>query len=163
MTGSWCLSCGRGAAGISSREASPISASSGTLTWDEVSAGLGKSPSLVGRGVSRTMGFSLFGVEFSDMCPNMSNPAWNRSSLTSMVILTSLSTFGRVALMGPAISMEVQSPEGSTFSSGPSGVDLGCPPLSKWVCLQVGLCLWPETQAGRLSQGPHTHSSLLGR
>ena len=87
--------------GISSREASPISASSRVLTWDDVSTGLGKSPSLVGGGVSRTKRFSLFGVEFSGMCPDMSNPAQDRSSLTSMVMLTSLSTFGRVYLDGP--------------------------------------------------------------
>ena len=49
------------------------------------------------------MGFSLFGVEFPDVCPDMSNTTWDRSSLTSMVMLTSLSTFGRVALMGLTI------------------------------------------------------------
>ena len=37
---------GEGAAGISSREASPISASSGVLTWDDVSTGPEKSPNL---------------------------------------------------------------------------------------------------------------------
>ena len=119
------LAVGEGAAGISSREASPISASSGALTWDDVSTGPGKFPSLVGGGARRTMGFSLFGVEFSDMCPDMSNLTWDRSSLISMVMLTSLSTFGRVALMGLAIRMEEQSPEGGTFSCDPSSVDCG--------------------------------------
>ena len=69
----------------------PISASSGTLTWDDVSTGQGKSPSLVGAAVTRTMGSSLFGLEFPDMCPDMSSPTRDRSSLTSMVMLTSLS------------------------------------------------------------------------
>ena len=68
-----------GASGVFSREASTISASSGALTWDYVSTGLETSPNLLGGGVSTTMGFSLFGVEFSDMCPDMSNPAQDRS------------------------------------------------------------------------------------
>ena len=88
--------------GISSREASPISASSGVLTWDDVSIGQGKSSGLVGEGVTRTMGSSLFGVEFPDTCPDVSNPTSDRSSLTSMVMLTSPLTFGRGALMGLA-------------------------------------------------------------
>ena len=52
---------GQGEVGISPRKASPLSASSGVLTWDDVSTG---PESLWGRGVSMTMGFSLFGVEF---------------------------------------------------------------------------------------------------
>ena len=40
---------------------------------------------------------------------------------------------------------------------------VGCPPLDKWVCLQAGLYPWLVTQAGRLSQGLHTHSVLWGR
>ena len=47
-----------------------------------------------------TMGFSLFGVEFPDTCPDVSNTACGRSSLTSIVMLTSLSAFGRGALTG---------------------------------------------------------------
>ena len=94
------LAVGELAVGVSSREASPISASSRALTWDDVSTGLGKSPSLVGGCVSTTMGFSLFWVEFPDACPDMSNTAWDRSSLTSMVMMTSLSAFGRGALTG---------------------------------------------------------------
>ena len=105
--------------------ASPISASSGALTWDDVSTGLERSPSLWGGVVNTTMGFSLFGVEFADACPDMSNNTWDRHSLSSMVMLTSLSTFGRVALTGLGIMMEGQMPEGSTFSSGPYAMDCG--------------------------------------
>ena len=94
------------AEGISLREASSISASSGVLTWDDVSTGQGKSSSLVGRGVNRTTGSSLFGVEFPDACPDVSHPTQDRSSLTSMVMLTSLSAFGRGAPTGLAIRME---------------------------------------------------------
>ena len=50
------LGMGEGAVGISSREASPISASSGALTWEDVSTGPERSPNLVGRGMSMTMG-----------------------------------------------------------------------------------------------------------
>ena len=39
---------GEGAMGISSREASAITASSGALTWDDVSTGPERSPSLLG-------------------------------------------------------------------------------------------------------------------
>ena len=112
-----------GPAWISSKEASTISVSSGVLIWNDVSTGLERSPNLLGGGVSMTMGFSLFGVEFSDTCPDVSNPTRDRSSLTSMVMLSSLSTVHRVALMGLAIRMEGQSPEGDAFCSGPSAVD----------------------------------------
>ena len=94
------LAMGKGAAGISSREATPMSASSRALTWEDVSTGPERSPNLGGRGVSMTMGFSLFGVESPDACPDMSNTACDRSSLTSIVILTCLSAFCRGALMG---------------------------------------------------------------
>ena len=50
--------------------------------------------------MSMTTGFSLFGLEFPDACPDMSSTACDRSSLTSMVMLTSPSAFGRGALMG---------------------------------------------------------------
>ena len=118
---------GKEAAGISSREASPISASSGVLTWDDVSTGLERSPGLWGRGVSTTTGFSPFGVEFTHACPDMSNTTQDRSSLTSMVMLTSLLAFGRIALMELAIRMEGQMPEGNAFNSGPSAMDCGIP------------------------------------
>ena len=94
---------GEEAVGISYREASSISASSGVLTWDDVSTGWGKSSGLVGRSMTRTMGSNLFGVEFPDACPDVSNAAQDRSSLTSMVMLTSLSAFGGGALMELAI------------------------------------------------------------
>ena len=69
------------------------------------------------------MGFSLFGVKFSDMCLDMSNTALDRSSLTSIVMLISLSTLGGVALMGLTIRMERQLPGGNAFHSGPSVMD----------------------------------------
>ena len=94
------LALGEIAVGFSSREVSPISPSSRALTWDDVSTGLGKPPSLGGGGVSTTMGFSPFWVEFPDTCPDMSNTTQDRSSLTSMVMLNSLSAFGGGALMG---------------------------------------------------------------
>ena len=75
------LAVGEGVVGISSREASTISALCGAFTWDDVSTGLEGSLSLWGRGVSMTTGFSLFGVKFSDTCPDMSNPTQDRSSL----------------------------------------------------------------------------------
>ena len=127
LQGPGVLAMGKGTVGISSREASPISASSGVPTWDDVSTGLERSPSLWGRGVSRTIGFSLFGVEFVNPCPDMSNTVQVKSSLTSMVVLTSPSTFGRVALMELAIRMEGQTPEGSAFGSGTSTVDCRMP------------------------------------
>ena len=52
--------------GISSREASAISASSGALTWDDVSTSPEISLSLWDGGVSMDMEFGLFGVEFPD-------------------------------------------------------------------------------------------------
>ena len=125
--------------------ASPISASSGVLTWDDVSTGLERSAHLWGRDMSTTTGFSLFGVEFPDAGPDVSNTTWDRSSLTSMVMLTSLSAFGGVALMGLIIGMERQMPKGSTFSSDSPPWIVGCSPLDIWVWLQAGLCPWPVT------------------
>ena len=52
--------------GTSPNEASAISTSSGALTWDEVSTGLGRSFSLWEGSVSATIGFVLFGVGFPD-------------------------------------------------------------------------------------------------
>ena len=105
---------GKGAAEISSREAYPISVSS-------------RSPSLWGRGVSTTRGFSLFGVEFADACPDVSYTIQDRSSLTSMLMLTSLSTFGGVAFMGLAIRMDGQMPEGVPSVLAPLPWIVGCP------------------------------------
>ena len=78
----------------------------GVLTWDDMSTGLGKSSSLVGKGVTRTTGSCLFGLELPEACSDMSNPAWDRSSLTSMVMLTSPSAFGRGGLTGLAVEVE---------------------------------------------------------
>ena len=74
-----------------------------------------------------TTGFSLFGVEFPDTCPDVSNTTRDRSSLTSMVMLTSLSAFGRVALMGLTVRVEGQMPEGGAFSSDSPTMDCGMP------------------------------------
>ena len=52
--------------GTSSREASTISASSGVLTWDDVSTSWERSLGLWDGGASTTMGSGLFGVEFPD-------------------------------------------------------------------------------------------------
>ena len=57
---------GEMAEGISSREASTISVSSGALTWDDVSTSLERSLSLWGGGVSMTTVFGLCQVEFPD-------------------------------------------------------------------------------------------------
>ena len=50
--------------------------SSRALTWDKVSTGLGSSFNLWGGGVSTATGFGLFGVEFTDPWPDMSNITW---------------------------------------------------------------------------------------
>ena len=67
------LAVGEVAVGISSREASAISVPPGVLTWDYVSTDPERSLSLWDGGVSMTMGFDLFGVEFPDTSPDMSN------------------------------------------------------------------------------------------
>ena len=100
------LAVGEDRAGISSREVSSMSASLGALTWDDMSTGLGKSSSLVSKGVTRTTGSCLFGVELPEACSDVSNPTWDQSSLTSMVILTSPSAFGRGGLTGLAIEID---------------------------------------------------------
>ena len=103
--GLWCLSCGRGGSqdflqgGIPPSQHHP-GHSPGMM------CPLARGNLLVGRGVTRTTGSSLLGVEFPDTCLDMSNTVWDRRSLTSMVMLTSLSAFGRGALMGFAIRME---------------------------------------------------------
>ena len=134
------------------REVSAISMSSRALTWDKVSTGLGRSLSLWGGVVSTTTGFGLFGVKFPDPWPDMSNIAQDRRLLTSMVILTSLSSFGGVVLRGLAIMTAEHFPGGDAFQS-----------LGRWICLLLGLCHWPGTWAGRLWQSPHVHSTLVGR
>ena len=109
------MAMGEMVVGTSSREASATSTSSGVLTWDEVSTSLERSLSLWGEGVSTTMGFGLFGVEFPDTQPDMSNIIQDRRLLTSMVMLTSLSSFGGVVLRELAISIEGLPPRGNTF------------------------------------------------
>ena len=110
--------------GTSSREASTISASSGALTWDDVSTGLERDLSLWGGGASMTTGLGLLGVKFPDTWPDVSNIAWDRRLLTSMVMLTSLSSFGGVVLRGLAIRMGEHLPRGNTFWSSSS--TMGC-------------------------------------
>ena len=61
--------------GTSSREASDISTSFGVLTWDEVSTSLERSLTLWGGDVSTITGIGLFGVDFPDTRPDMSNIA----------------------------------------------------------------------------------------
>ena len=118
------LAVGKEAVEISSREVSSISASSGVLTWDDVSTCLGKSSGLAGRGVTKIMGSSLFGVELPDACPEVSNTAWDRSSFTYVVMLTCPSAFSGGALMGLAVRIGVeQLPRGGALSSGPSMVN----------------------------------------
>ena len=109
---------------ISSTEASVISTSSWVLTWDEVFTGPQRSLSLCGGGVSTTTGFGLFGVEFPNMWPDVSNITLDRRPLTSMVMLTSLSSFGGVVLGGLAIRMEEHPPRGDAFWFG--SFTMGC-------------------------------------
>ena len=112
----------------SSREASAILMSFVVLTWDKVSTTLERSLSLLGGGVSMTTGFGLFGVEFPDLQPDVSNFALDRRLLTSMVMLTSLSSFGGVVLRGLAIRIEECQSRGNAFWSGSSTI--GCRMLS---------------------------------
>ena len=67
------LTVGEEVEGISSREGSSTSTTSGALTWDDVSTGLVRSSHLRGRGVTRTMGSSFFGVELPDAWPEVSS------------------------------------------------------------------------------------------
>ena len=66
LLGPGVLAMGEMVVGISSREASAISVSSGALTWDDVSTGPERDLSLWGGGVSTTTGFDLLGVKFPD-------------------------------------------------------------------------------------------------
>ena len=121
-TGPWGFHCREEGVGISSREASSISASSGVLTWDDVSTGWEKSSSLVGRGVTRTMSSCLFGVELPDTSSDVSKATHDRCSLTSMVMLTSPSTFGGGGLTGLVIKIEES-----------EGVELWVWPPLQWI------------------------------
>ena len=105
--GPWGFDC-RGVGGMDIlRGGSSSLPSSGAPTWEDVSTGLGKSSGLGGRSVPKSMGSSLFGVELPDACPEVSNTARDRSSLTSMVMLTCPSAFGRGGLMGLAVRMGI--------------------------------------------------------
>ena len=78
------------------------------------------------RGVTRTFGFHLLGVELPDVCSDVSKTAWDRRSLTSVVMLTSPSTYGRGGWMGLAIKLEGEwLLRGWALSSGPSTMDCG--------------------------------------
>ena len=61
-----------------------------------------------GRGVTKTMGSILFGVELSDVCPEVSNASQDRSALTSMVMLICPSALSGGALMGLAVGMGIE-------------------------------------------------------
>ena len=79
-----------------------------------------------------------------------------------MVMLTSPSALGGVALMELAIGMEGQMPEGCAFGSGTSAVDCGMPTFRQ-VCPQAALHLWPVTWTEKLPWGLCTYSVLWGR
>ena len=79
MLGPGASAVGEEGVGNSSREASSMSASSGVPTWDAVSTGWGKSSGLVGRGVTRTTGSHLLGVELPDASSDVSRTAWDRA------------------------------------------------------------------------------------
>ena len=113
--GSGVLAMGEMVVEISSREDSAISASSGVLIWDDVSTSPERSLSLWDGGVSTTMGFGLFGIEFPDMSPHVSNITLDRRFLISMVMLTSLSGLGGVVLRGLTIVMGEDLPKGNAF------------------------------------------------
>ena len=72
----------------------------GVLTWEEVSTGLAESSSLRGSSVAKAREPGLFGVELLDALPEVSRVAWDRSSLTSMVILIWPSALGGKAQVG---------------------------------------------------------------
>ena len=141
-------------------KASTILTSSWALTWDEVSTGLGRSFHLWGGGESMTTGFGLFGVEFPDLWPDMSNITQDRRLLTSMVMLTSLSGFGGVVLKRLDMMTVEHPPRGNAFWSG--SFTKGCGMLiSRYTDLPpVRLIPWVGTWAGRLWQGLCIHSTL---
>ena len=67
-----------------------------------------------------TTGCSLLGVELSDPWPDISSVAWDKRSLTSLVMLPSPSNFGGVDLWGLAITIVETLLRGDTFWSGSS-------------------------------------------
>ena len=82
--------------------------SSGVPTWEDVSTSLGKSSGLGGRNVTQTTGSSLFEAELPDVCPEVSHTAWDKSSLTSVVMLTCPSALGGGALIGHVVRMGIE-------------------------------------------------------
>ena len=64
------------------------------------------------------------GVELPDPWPDMSNIAWDRRLLTSMVMLTSLSSFSGVVLRGLDMMIVEHPPRGNAFQSG--SFTMGC-------------------------------------
>ena len=107
--------------GIPSRDASAISA----LTWDKVSTSWSSSFGWWEGGIRMTVGCDLLRVELLDPWPDVSSIAWDKRSLTSLVMLPSPSDFGRVDLWGLAITMVETLPRDSTFWSGSSTVGGG--------------------------------------
>ena len=65
-------------------------------------------------------GCGLLRVELSDPWPDVSSIAWDKRSLTSLVMLPSPSDLGGVDLWGLAITMMETLPRGGTFWSGSS-------------------------------------------
>ena len=113
------LAGGEGEAWVSSRVGSSMSASSGMLNWEEVSTGLADSSSLRGSGVAKARDSGLFGVELPDARPEVSRTAWDRSLLTSMVMLIWPSTFGGRALEGLVARVGLKPlPRERAFDSG---------------------------------------------
>ena len=98
---------------MSSREAS----ASLMLTWDEVSTSQSGPSGFQGGVVRTTTGVGLLGVEHLDSQLDASSIAWDRSLLTSVIILPS--NF-RVDLCGLANRMVETLPRGGIFWSGSS-------------------------------------------
>ena len=79
---------------ISSNVGSSISASLGVLNWEEISTSLAGFSSLRGSATAKARVSGLSGVELPDAGPGVSRTAWDRSLLTSMVILIWPSALG---------------------------------------------------------------------
>ena len=147
--GPWCLGCGVGGSG-------DLLQGGITQSQHHLGAHLGwcvywvREISWFGR-CSRTMGSSLLGVEFSGASLDMYNTTQDRSSLTSMVMLTSLSAFGGEALMGLGIKMGKEwLPRGGALSSGPSVMGCGMSTFRYMGLPPSKFGLWPVIWAGGL-------------
>ena len=86
-------------------------------------------------GIRMAIGCSLLRVELSDPWPEVCSIAWDKRSLTSLVMLPSPSNFGGVDLWGLAIMMVETLPRDGTFWSGSSTVGGGCESLGRQVHL----------------------------